>query len=68
MKNLEPKNDKIIRMRAAIALSDLGEEAKEAIPALLLTLKEDESSKVRENAAKALGQMGINVSEVAKHL
>lgn len=68
IKNLEPKNDKIIRMRAAIALSDLGEEAKEAIPALLLTLKEDESSKVRENAAKALGQMGKNVSKVAKAL
>lgn len=68
IKNLDPINNKITRMRAAITLGDLGKEANEATEALLFTLKEDESSKVRESAAKALGQIVSNDSTVATSL
>jgi len=61
IKQLEPENDKIVRMRAAIGLANCAEEAKNAIPALLNALKNDESSKVREQAAKALGEIAKKV-------
>ncbi|NHJ84059.1 MAG: HEAT repeat domain-containing protein [Asgard group archaeon] len=68
IKNLESKNDKIIRMRAAIALGEMGKKAIEAVPALIVSLKEDESAKVRENAAKALGQIGKDAHEAVPAL
>jgi len=65
IKQLDPENDKIVRMRAAIGLGNFGEEATKAIPALINTLKNDESSKVREHAAKALGEIAKKVPETS---
>lgn len=62
------ESDKIERMRAAIALGELGEEANEAVPALIQALQEDESSRIREEAAKALGKAGKGINKVAAAL
>lgn len=62
------EGEKIERMRAAIALSKLEEEANEAIPALILALRKDESSRIREEAAKALGKVGKGINKVAAAL
>ncbi|NHJ86740.1 MAG: HEAT repeat domain-containing protein [Asgard group archaeon] len=62
---LSPENDKIVRMRAALALGESQHNSPETIKALLDVLKNDESSKVRENAARALGQIGKEISTVA---
>ncbi len=62
------EGDKIERMRAAIALSKLEEETDEAIPALILALREDESSRIRVEAAKALGKVGKGINKVAAAL
>jgi len=66
--NLLESGDKITRMRAAIALGNIGENANEAIPALIQALENDESSRIREEAAKALGKVGKGNNKVAAAL
>ena len=67
-KELLESDEKITRMRAAIALGEMGEFAKDAIPTLVIAIKEDESSKIREEAAKALGKIGKGIPEAASAL
>jgi HEAT repeat protein len=47
--------DQFVRRNAAGALGEIGPGAREAVPALVATLKEDGSSDVRGTAAGALG-------------
>ena len=61
---LEDEN-KFARMKAAISISKLGDDAKDGIPALIQALEEDESSRIREEAAKALGKVGKGNNKVA---
>lgn len=52
---LQP-NDEGVRSRAAEALGQIGEPAKDAVPALIEAL--DDENQVRSNATKALGWIG----------
>jgi HEAT repeat protein len=55
--------DPAFRWRAAVALGELGAEAKGAVPALLDGL-DDEDETVRRGAARALGKIGADVAAV----
>ena len=55
-KALENK-DSDVRSNAAVALAQIGTDAKDAVPALITALR-DKDSNVRNNAAEALGQIG----------
>lgn len=50
--------DKLVRAAAAEALGKIGQEAREAIPALLDVIKKDEVPSVRDTAAEALRKIG----------
>ena len=65
IKILLENENKFDRMKAAISISKLGEEAKDGIPALIRALEKDESSRIREEAAKALGKVGKGNNKVA---
>lgn len=65
LKQLEPTNDKITRMRAAIALGNIQNISDEIMNALIDSLRNDESSKIREEAAKSLGKIGQGQEKVA---
>ena len=54
--------DWCVRYFAAIALGDIGPEAKKAVPALIEALK-DEDENVRGNAAIALGKIGPDAKD-----
>jgi HEAT repeat protein len=56
-----------VRQAAAESLPKM-KHASEAIPNLIVTLKNDKVDKVREAAAKALGQIGDDAEEVIKAL
>ncbi|HVK16173.1 MAG TPA: HEAT repeat domain-containing protein [Fimbriiglobus sp.] len=58
------KKEKPLRWRAAIALGRIGPAAKDAVPALVAALKEDEESMVRSAAASSLGQLGATAKDV----
>ena len=55
-KALENK-DSDVRSNAAVALAQIGTDAKDAVPALITALQ-DKDSNVRNNASEALGQIG----------
>jgi len=54
-----------IRWSAAIGLGSFGEQAKEAIPALLYAAHHDRDARVREAARKALSRIDPNVAPKA---
>ena len=49
--------DSSVRSNAAIALGNIGEGAKDAVPALIQALQ-DQNSEIRYHAAMALGEIG----------
>lgn len=65
---LSTDNDKLIRWRAAIAIKEQGEKAKNAIPPLLEALQNDSYYKVREEAAKTLAVIVKEEKGIIKEL
>ena len=66
IKALQHKNSQV-RRAAAGKLGEIGEDAKDAVPALTIALQ-DESRDVRTSAAGALGAIGISAIDAVPAL
>ena len=59
--------DSSVRSNAAIALGNIGEDAKDAVPALIQALQ-DQNSEIRYHAAMALGEIGSGAADAVSAL
>ena len=58
-------SDSDVRANAAVALGEIGPEAKDAVPALIEALQDPDTS-VRANAAMALEEIGLGAKDATR--